>query len=145
MIKPFHIKRAEYVEIQIPAGNTKQTAYFPDLPNLRTSKIFGIEVHSSNTQPKTYSGATNQAVPELKNTILVLYFDGGEFIQVPALTVMRLDNAPSVFMTFGDIPMLSGQNIVWAKSYIFYTDPATIGNISGKNYCFSVYYEKNNI
>ena len=144
MIKPFHIKRAEYVEIQIPTGNTKQTAYFPDLPNLRTSKVFGIEIYSANTQPLTYSGATNQAFTDLLNTVVVLYFDGGEFIQVPAVSLLRIDTIGD-FYTYQDIPMLSGQVIVWAKSYIFYTDPANIGNIAAKNYLFNIYYEKNNI
>lgn len=144
MIKPFHIKRAEYVEIQIPTGNTKQTAYFPDLPNLRTSKVFGIEIYSANTQPLTYSGATNQNFSDLKNTIVVLYFEGGEFIQVPALSLLRIDSGVT-FYQFQDIPMLSGQVIVWAKSYIFYTNPANIANIAAKNYLFNIYYEKNNI
>ena len=137
----FYIKRAEYVEVAIPTGNTKQQIYFPDLPNLRTSKIFGIEVYDSTTQAKTYTGATVQALAQLKDSITTLYFDGGEFIQVPTLSLFRFNST-----TFSNsIPMLAGQVIVWAKSYIWLTDSANIANYAAKTFLFSVYYSPNRI
>jgi hypothetical protein len=135
----FYIKRAEYVEVAIPANNTKQQIYFPDLPNLRTSKIFGIETYSVDTAPVTQSGATVQALGDMRNTMLSLYFDGGDFIQVPLISVYR--NNTTTF--YGEIPMLAGQVIVWAKSYVWMS--GTIANYSGKSFLFSVYYSKNNI
>ena len=141
MANNFYIKRAEYVEVPIPTGNTKQQIYFPDLPNLRTSKVFGIEVYSSDTQSKTYTGATVQALAQLKDAIVTLYFDGGEFIQVPALSLYRF-NGTTFYM---DIPMLSGQVIVWAKSYVWLTDAANIANYANKTYLFNVYYSPNSI
>jgi len=133
------IKRAEYVEVNIPTGNTKQQIYFPDLPNLRTSKIFGIEVYSADTAPITYTGATNQSLADIENVMLSLYFDGGDFIQVPLISLYR-NNATTFY---GNIPMLAGQVIVWAKSYVWMS--GTIGNFANKNFLFSVYYSKNNI
>jgi hypothetical protein len=141
MNNQFYIKRAEYVEVAIPTGNTKQQIYFPDLPNLRTSKIFGIEVYDSTTQAKTYTGATVQDLPQLKDSITTLYFEGGEFIQVPTLSLFR--NNSTTF--YAGIPMLSGQVIVWAKSYIWLTDSASINSYSSKTYLFSVYYAPNRI
>lgn len=141
MANNFYIKRAEYVEVAIPTGNTKQQIYFPDLPNLRTSKIFGIEVYDSTTQAKTYTGATVQAIAQLKDAIVTLYFDGGEFIQVPALSLFRFNGTTF----YADIPMLAGQVIVWAKSYIWLTDSANIANYASKSYLFNVYYSPNNI
>ena len=135
----FYIKRAEYVEVAIPSGNTKQQIYFPDLPNLRTSKIFGIETYSSTSAPTTQSGATVQAIADMRNTMLSLYFDGGDFIQVPLISVYRNDTT----QFYGEIPMLAGQVIVWAKSYVWMS--GTIANYSGKSFLFSVYYSKNNI
>jgi hypothetical protein len=137
----FYIKRAEYVEVAIPSGNTKQQIYFPDLPNLRTSKIFGIEVYDSVTQPKTYTGATTQAIAQIRDSITVLYFDGGEFIQIPTASLWRFNTSSF----FESIPMLAGQNIVWAKSYIWLTDSANIANYAAKTFLFNVYYSKNNI
>jgi len=145
MIKPFHIKRAEYVEVQIPAGNTRQQIYFPDLPNLRTSKVFGIEIYSAETQLRTLTGATNQNFQEIVNANIVLYFEGGEFINVAGISLYRIGTAGGNVYTYESIPMLSGQVIVWAKSYVYLTDSANIANYAGKNFVFNIYYEKNNI
>ncbi len=138
-MNPFYIKRAEYVEVAIPTGNTNTTIYFPDLPNLRTSRIFGIEAYDVNLQGKTITGATVQANAEIVDSVVSLYFDGGYFIQVPTISLLRQDNANY----FGQIPMLAGQVIVWAKSYITLT--GTIANYATKTFLFSVYYSKNNI
>lgn len=134
-----YIKRAEYVEVNIPTGNTKQQIYFPDLPNLRTSKVFGIEVYSADTAPITQTGFTNQSLGDIENTMLSLYFDGGDFIQVPLISLYR--NNSTAF--YGNIPMLAGQVIVWAKSYVFMS--GTLANYANKNFLFSVYYSKNSI
>jgi hypothetical protein len=139
MQNPMYIKRAEYVEVNIPTGNTKQQIYFPDLPNLRTSKIFGIEVYSADTAPITSTGFNTQALADVENTMLSLYFDGGDFIQVPLVSLYRTNSANF----YGQIPMLAGQVIVWAKSYVFMS--GTIANYANKTFLFSVYYSKNNI
>lgn len=135
----FFIKRAEYVEVPIPTGNAKQQIYFPDLPNLRTSKVFGIEVYSADTAAITMSGATNQALADIENTTVSLYFDGGDFIQVPLASLYRFNSTTF----YGSIPMLAGQTIVWAKSYVWMS--GTLANYAGKSFLFSVYYSKGTI
>jgi len=137
-MSPFYIKRAEYVEVSVPTGNTLQRIYFPDLPNLRESKIFGMEIYDSTTQSLTFSGATTQALAQIKNTIVNLYFDGGYYIQVPALSMFRFNGTTF----YSEIPMLAGQTIVWAKSYMFLTDSANIANYAAKTYLLNVYYSK---
>jgi hypothetical protein len=137
-MNPFFIKRAEYVEVAIPANNTNQRIYFPDLPNLRESKIFGIEVYDDSTQGITFTGATTQNIDQLKNSIVNLYFDGGYYIQVPTLSLFRFNSTTF----FASNPMLAGQTIVWAKSYMFLTDSANIGDYESKTYLFNVYYTK---
>lgn len=137
-MSPFYIKRAEYVEVPVPTGNTLQRIYFPDLPNLRESKIFGMEIYDSTTQSLTFSGATTQALAQIKNTIINLYFDGGYYIQVPALSMFRFNGTTF----YSEIPMLAGQTIVWAKSYMFLTDSANIANYAAKTYALNVYYSK---
>jgi len=132
----FYIKRAEYVEVPIVTGNVNQKIYFPDLPNLRTSRIFGIEVYDVATQQITFTGATVQSLAQVKNSITTLYFDGGDFIQIPTLSLFRGNSTTFI----GNIPMLAGQVIVWAKSYIYLTDVANIANYASKNFLFSVYY-----
>jgi hypothetical protein len=141
MANNFYIKRAEYVEVAIPTGNTKTQIYFPDLPNLRTSKVFGIEVYDASTQAKTYTGATVQSKAQLVDSITTLYFEGGEFIQVPTMSLFRFNGTTFI----GEIPMLAGQVIVWAKSYIWLTDSANIANYAAKTFLFNVYYSPNTI
>jgi hypothetical protein len=143
----FFIKRAEYVEVFLPANNQQQKIYFPDLPNLRTSKIFGIETFSTETQGVTFTGNPTQNLQELKNAMVSLYFDGGDFIQVPLLSLYRLQNSSNFNSTnfYGEIPMLAGQTIVWAKSYIYLTNSTNIMNYANKSFLFSVYYSKNTI
>jgi hypothetical protein len=137
----FFIKRAEYVEVLIPTGNQKQQIYFPDLPNLRTSKNFGIEAYDVTQQAISKTGNPVQALAQCRNANVVLYFEGGEFIEVPLTSFMRFNTT----QFFGEIPMLAGQVIVWAKSYVYLTDSANIVNYAGKSFVFNAYYSKNNI
>jgi hypothetical protein len=139
MANAFQIKNAEYVEVQIPTGNTKQTIYFPDLPNLRNKPIFGIEAFSALEQGTTTAGNTVQAVGDLPNATVTLYFDGGEFIVVPVISIRRIDNGAN-HAYYGDIPNLAGQNIVWTKSYVSMN--ATVANFAGKSFLFNVYYTR---
>ena len=138
MANNFYIKRAEYVEVLVPTGNTNQKIYFPDLPNLRTSKIFGMEIFDSTTHPFTMTGYTTQALSESRDAVVSLYFDGGDFIQIPASTLFRMNTTAF----YGEIPMLAGQVIVWAKSYIYLTDVAGIASYANKAFTFNVYYSK---
>jgi hypothetical protein len=139
MANAFQIKNAEYVEVLIPTGNTKQTIYFPDLPNLRNKPIMGIEAYSALEQGTTTAGYTVQAQADLVNATVTLYFDGGEFIVVPVISIRRIDNAAS-HCYYGDIPNLAGQNIVWTKSYVSMN--ASVANFAGKSFLFNVYYTR---
>jgi hypothetical protein len=139
MANLFKIENAEYVEVNIPTGNTKQTIYFPDLPNLRNKPIIGLEGYSSLTQGTTNSGATNQSISDLLNASVTLYFDGGEFIVVPFYSIMRISHQANQSY-FGDIPALAGQNIVWTKSYVSMN--ANVANFAAKSFLFNVYYKR---
>jgi hypothetical protein len=135
----FKIKNAEYVDLLIPTGNTKQVIYFPDLPNLRNRPIEGIELYSALEQATTTAGQTVQAMTDLPNATVTLYFDGGEYIVVPALSLRRVDNGTNHGF-FQDIPALAGQNIVWTKSYVSMN--ANVANFAGKVFLFNVYYQR---
>jgi len=135
----FIIKNAEYVEVPIPTGNTKTQIYFPDLPNLRNRPIFGIECYTDAIQGVTNSGATNQAYAQLVNAQLTLYYDGGEFIVVPVMSLVRVNYGTNAHIYY-EIPHLAGQNVVWTKSYVTMT--GTISGYAGKNFLFNVYYQR---
>jgi hypothetical protein len=135
----FIIKNAEYVEVPIPTGNTKTQIYFPDLPNLRNRPIFGIECFTSNIQGVTNSGATVQDYAQILNSTITLYYDGGEFIVVPIMSLVRINHGAAAHLYY-DIPHLAGQNVVWTKSYVTMT--GAIGAYAAKTFLFNVYYNR---
>ncbi len=107
------------------------------MPNLRNKPIDGIEVFSALEQGTSNSGYTVQAVADLVNATITLYFDGGEFIVVPAISLRRISKSTNQSF-YGDIPNLAGQNIVWTKSYVQMN--ANVANFANKVFLFNVYY-----
>ena len=140
MANSIQIQNAEYVEVLIPSGNSKQQIYFPDLPNLRNRPIMGIEAYSATEQAVSNSGNTVQALSDLPNASVTLYYDGGEYIVVPILSIRRVGNNGANTAFYGDIPALAGQNIVWTKSYVSMN--AILANFAAKSFLFNVYYKR---
>jgi hypothetical protein len=137
MANNFKIKAAELVEVLVPAGNTKQVIYFPDLPNLRGKQIEGIETFSALELTFSLSGTLLVDNSSIKNAVVTLYFNGGEYIVVPLESLRRVINKPNSTF-FGDIPALSGQKIDWTKCYITMTND--VSGFAGKSFMFNVYY-----
>lgn len=140
MANSIQITNAEYVEVLIPTGNTKQSIFFPDLPNLRNRPITGIEAYAATEQATSNSGQTVQVLSDLPNASVTLYYDGGEYIVVPILSLRRVGNNGANTAFFGDIPALAGQNIVWTKSYVSMN--ASVANFAAKSFVFNVYYKR---
>lgn len=131
------ITRVEYVEIFIPTGSTKQVIYFPDLPNLRTAKTNFVSVYSVDLLPVSVAGNTVEALTEVKNSITTLYFDGGDFIQLPTIALFNFGVSSNVYQYPLDF---ANQRIVWAKSYLTLTNTASIASYANKSFVFSVGY-----
>jgi hypothetical protein len=132
------IQRAEFVEINIQANNTAQTIYFPDLPNLRNSKILGIQGVSIESLTTSENGAVVFPLAGYRAMIVGLYFSEGTFIKIPMMSLVSTDSTD-----FFGLPLqLSGQTIVWSKSYIYFTTgaAAALGSTSPSTVVFNVYY-----
>lgn len=140
MANNFQITNAEYVEVLIPTGSTKQSIFFPDLPNLRNRPITGIEAYAATEQATSNSSQTVVALSDFPNASVTLYYDGGEYIVVPILSLRRVGNNGANTAFFADIPNLAGQNIVWTKSYVSMN--ASVANFAGKSFVFNVYYKR---
>ena len=136
-MNPFRIKAAELVEIQVPVGNTKQQIFFPDLPNLRSKPIEGIEAYSAAELSTSQSGNVVQAAADIHNVVVTLYFKGGEYIVVPLSSLHRIVNKTNT-LTFGDIPALNGQVIDWTKCYVTLVND--VAGFAAKSFMFNVYY-----
>jgi len=132
------LKRVEYVEVFIPSGSTKQQIFFPDLPNLRTAKTNFVSAYDVNLLPVSFQGNTVQTLTELKNSIVTLYFDGGDFIQIPSIALYNFGISSNVYQYPLDF---AKQRVVWAKSYITLTNTAGLSNYQAKSFVFSVGYE----
>ena len=132
------IQRAEFVEINIQANNTAQTVYFPDLPNLRNAKIFGIQGVSIESLTTSENGYALTSLAAYRAMIVGLYFSEGVFIKVPMMSLVSTDSAD-----FFGLPLqLSGQTIVWSKSYIYFTTSAAASSNGAvaQSTVFNVYY-----
>jgi hypothetical protein len=144
MANNIQITNAEYVEVLIPSGNTKQSIFFPDLPNLRNKPITGIEAYSFAEQSVSNSGQNVVLLANFKDASVTLYYDGGEYIVVPIYSLRRIANnttsSTTVSFMYGDIPNLAGQNIVWTKSYVSMN--ANVSEFAGKAFVFNVYYKR---
>lgn len=137
MANLFKIKAAEFVEVVVPAGNTKGQIFFPDLPNLRKKQVEGIEAYSGLELTTTPSGNTVQSNADFDNAVVTLYYNGGEYFVTPLISLKRIDNGVAHGWYF-DIAALNGQVIDWTKSYITLT--GNIANFAAKAFVFNVYY-----
>lgn len=132
----YAIDKVEYCEITPMAANTNQTLYFPDMANLRNAKIYGISGFNSDIQTTSESGATVVSKTNAKNIIVNLYFESGLYIKMPLLSMTTTDGTG-----FFALPVaLKGQNILWAKSYIFCTTTATASAVSSQSIPFNIFY-----
>lgn len=137
MANNFKIKAAELVEVPVSLGNTRNTIYFPDLPNIRVKQIEGIEVYTALELSTSLSGRTVQAAADIKDATITLYFTGGEYIVSPLEALHRVINKTNSTF-YGDIPSLAGQVIDWTKCYVTLT--SNVANFANKSFMFNVYY-----
>lgn len=133
------ISRFEAVEIPVPSGSTLTRFYFPDLPNLRNSKITSIQVYTAGTITATpLTGSTPVTTADLKKSYLTLYSGDLQLVyNVPMLTFNNIANSavdPYVF----ELPVVNGITISWVKSYVVL--PTALAT-TGVAYSFGVYYE----
>lgn len=109
---------------------------FPDLPNLRNTRLWGLEVYDSlnHTPSQTQGVVMTKAL--LIATTVTLFFDGGEFITIPTMKLSCF--APAAF--YFNTPDFAGQQIIWPKCYITLCDPTTVANYATKSFVFNAYY-----
>lgn len=133
--------KVKYVEFSNPTAAGQQQYYFPDLNDIRNAKIFGIETYGIDNLTTTYAGNTPIADDDLAKAYLVLYFEGGNFINVPLIRIIQTqNNAASSTNAYSRFPfLLTGQQITWSKSYVWFGN--TSGLTTGRYLHFSVYYQ----
>ena len=133
------VSRFEAVEIPVPSGSTLTRFYFPDLPNLRNSKITSIQVYTAGIITATpLTGSTPVTTADLKKSYLTLYSGDLQLVyNVPMLTFNNIANSATDPYVF-ELPVINGITISWVKSYVVL--PTALAT-TGVAYSFGVYYE----
>jgi len=134
----------ELCEIAIPANTTAARFNFPDMPNLKDTKLFGLQVYTITQLPLSpLSGnALPTVVQVLNNSFITLVdYKGFEFLkQCPAVVfnTLAFDVSTSTNIRENNAKLFNGQMVNWTKSYItFTTSPgggATLGYLLSINY-----------
>jgi hypothetical protein len=132
------IERFEAVEISVPSGSTLTRFYFPDLPNLRNSKISAIQVYTAGTISATpLTGSTPVTTADLKKSFLTLYQGDLQLVyNVPMISLNNIVNSAADPYTF-ELPAVNGITVSWVKSYV--SLPTALAT-TGVAYSFGVYY-----
>ena len=131
------IIRHELVEIVIPSGSTLTRYQFPDIPNLRNSMIWGMQVYTIdeiNNSPISQNALLSHTNILHRSFITLVNYGGKEFLkQAPSLIFntinFNLQTSTNALET--DIKSFVGQKVNYPKSYIeFITSPSGIANLS---------------
>lgn len=141
----FKIHRSEFVELFAGPTNNLQTIYFPDLPNLRNSRTWGLTSYTLDVINPGLQG-DGLSLAQCKKILVYLYFDNGLFVVQPYLSFANIQVSPTTGTegSYFEKPVqLAGQRITWSKSYVQITDPTAVGGYGGHSFLFNVYYTLN--
>lgn len=138
------IIKHELCEVVIPANTTATKFNFPDLPNLKDTFTWGIQVYTITELPLSIlsGNALPTVVQVLNNSFITLVdYSGFEFLKnAPALlfNTVAFDVSTSTNIRENNAKLFNGQKVNWNKSYIsFTTSPgggATLGYLVSINY-----------
>ena len=136
------IFRQEVIEIEVPAGSTVNTFYFPDQPQLRNAKIFGIDF--VNLSVMSVSPQTGKAIingDDSKSCVVNLYQGDLQRVKYFPLNFMsRVVDAGSENLPYSNMQqMFGGMVISWTKCFIQFQ--AALKNTSGFVVPLIVYYD----
>ena len=138
------IIRHELVEIVIPANSTLQRYQFPDIPNLRNSMIWGMQVYTIDilsNSPISQNPVLSHTNVLHKSFITLVNYGGKEFLkQAPSIDfntiTFNLQTSTNALET--DIKSFVGQKVNYPKSYIEFT--ATPSTAVNQSFLVSIYY-----
>jgi len=136
------ITRAKLVEFG-PTATSQQQYYFPDLNDNRNANIFGMEAYGGDNLTKTYGGNNPIADADLDLAYVNLYFDGGNFLNIPLIRMIQTrTNATTGTNAYSQFPFLmAGQVVEWSKSFVWFGSTASL--TTNRYFQFNIYYTQN--
>ena len=134
------ITKSKLVEFG-PTATSQQQYYFPDLNDIRNANIFGMEAYGEDNITKTYAGNTPIADADLALAYVNLYFNGGNFLNIPLIRMIQTqNNAASGTNGYSRFPFLmDGQIIEWSKSFVWFGSTASL--TTARYFQFNIYYK----
>jgi hypothetical protein len=135
------INNYEFIELVVPYQSGATRFQFPDQPQLRFVNMLNLTAYF-NQMPNFSVLSNNElpAFPEFINASLVLYYNDKESVdRMPLISLNNNIYSSGIF----DRAAFAGQTIVWAKSYLQFSNPITTNweNYTGPiSFCFGVYY-----
>lgn len=137
------VRKYDMISIPALAGNTQSTFAFPDQPQLRNVKVFGIDLVYNTTDFYAQTNA-NYTGTLIANGFVTLYFDGRNGIQnMPLRELSHINNYGTPYIpqdtNTNGILALAGQQIIWTKSFISFPQPPVIA--ANCVFVIGVYYE----
>jgi hypothetical protein len=121
------VSKYDMISIPAQAGSTQSTFAFPDQPQLRGVKVYGIDLVYNNTDLYNQTNA-NYTGTLIENGFITLYFDGKTGIQnMPLRELSHINNFGTPYVpqntNTNGILALNGQVITWTKSFISFPQP----------------------
>jgi hypothetical protein len=132
------VVRFEAIEISVPSGSVLTRFPFPDLPNLRNSKIDRIVFYTPGTISATpLTGSTPVTIADMKKSFVTLYEGDLQLLySVPILEFNNIVN--SATDPYQNDPLdIDGITISWTKSYISLPSALATTNVA---YSIGVFY-----
>lgn len=131
------VNKYELVEITIVTGSSGTRFNIPDQPKLRFTKLNAIEAYNATDLTASPSGVTPVSAANFKNSYLVLYNNGGEYLnRIPLIRLHQVTNGTDSYVR--TLMQYQGQQISWEKSYIL--TGTSITAASTFSFLLGVYY-----
>jgi hypothetical protein len=127
-IVKYGVTKYDMISIPVPFGTTSTTFAFPDQPQLRDVKVWGMDLPYSDTDFYNQN-SHNYTAGFITNGFLNLYFDGKVGVEnMPLREISNIYNSGTSGTAFpangNGILAFNGQRITWTKSNIqFATAP----------------------
>ena len=127
----------ELVEITVVSGSSGTRFNIPDQPKLRFTKLQGAESYNATDLTASPTGITPVSAANFKNSYLVLYNNGGEYLnRIPLIRLHQVTNGTDAYVR--TLMQFQGQQIAWEKSYIL--TGSSITAASSFSFLLGVYY-----
>lgn len=134
------ISKHEFVEVIIPANSTSTRINIPDQPNLRHTRLTGIQVYTEASMDESIlSGETPPTAAQLKKMFLTLIDYGSfEFLKFAPMGIFQTIQNVADANIDRDFKSFKGQEVNYPKSFISLS--SALGNVNDVAVVFSVYY-----